>query len=57
MASLTVSPRSKGQMPPTLGHMPPKVGFARFRSYNRGQTICALERREKPQTKLGNSPL
>jgi hypothetical protein len=39
-------PRSKGRMPLTLGLMPPKDGFDRFRIFDRGQTICAPERRK-----------
>jgi hypothetical protein len=38
--------RSKGRMPPNLGLMPPEDGFGRYRLYDRGQTICTLERRK-----------
>jgi hypothetical protein len=39
-------PKKQGPDAPNLGLMPPEDGFGRFRLYDRGQTICAPERRK-----------
>jgi hypothetical protein len=39
-------PKKQGTDAPDLGPYAPKDGFDRFRLYDRGQTICAPERRK-----------
>jgi hypothetical protein len=48
-------PRSKGRMPLTLGLMPPKDGFGRFRLYDRAK-LFALRRGEKASDEIRQPP-